>query len=170
VIVAVALLVASATLVAVNIMVCVALMLAGAVYSPPLVTVPMAGDRDQVTEVLLEPETVLVNGWLCPALSDALVGDTVTLTGVSVMLAVALFVVSATLVAVNVIVCVAVMLDGAVYKPPLVTVPTAGETDQVTEVLLDPVTVLVNGWFCPGPSVTLVGDTVTFTVVWLPPL
>jgi hypothetical protein len=43
-------------------MVCVALMLAGAVYSPPVVTVPTAGDRDQVTDVLLDPETVLVNG------------------------------------------------------------------------------------------------------------
>jgi hypothetical protein len=61
------------------------------------------------------------------------------------MLALALFVVSATLVAVSVIVCVKLMLDGAVYTPPLVTAPTAGERDQVTEVLLDPVTVLVNG-------------------------
>jgi len=61
------------------------------------------------------------------------------------MVALAFLVVSATLVAVSVMVCVALMLDGAVYKPPLVTVPTDGDTDQVTEVLLDPVTVLVNG-------------------------
>ena len=63
----------------------------------------------------------------------------------SVRVALALLVASATLVTVNVTVCVALMLDGAVYNPPLVTVPTAGENDQVTEVLLDPVTVLVNG-------------------------
>jgi len=61
------------------------------------------------------------------------------------MVALALLVASPTLVAVNVTVCVALMLAGAVYDPPVVTVPTDGERDQVTEVLLDPVTVLVNG-------------------------
>jgi hypothetical protein len=55
------------------------------------------------------------------------------------------FVPSATLVAVNVTVCFVGILAGAVYKPVLLTVPTLGLTLHVTAVFPDPpVTFAVN--------------------------
>jgi hypothetical protein len=51
---------------------------------------------------------------------------------------------SATLVAVMVTVWEEEIVPGAVYKPPLVSVPTDGLMLQVTAVLLVPVTVAVN--------------------------
>ena len=72
-------------------------------------------------------------------------GLTVTCTtGVIVTLAVAVFVASATLVAVTVTVCGPLSAAGAVYNPPLEMVPTAGLTDHVTAVLLVPVTAAAN--------------------------
>ena len=56
----------------------------------------------------------------------------------------------ATLVAVTVIVCGAEIFDGAVYNPAEEIVPTAGLTDQVTVVLLVPLTWAVNVWLCDG--------------------
>ena len=90
--------------------------------------------------------------------------------GVSVMVAVPVVDVLAWLVAVKVTVCVELMLDGDVYNPPLVTVPApvAGESDQVTTVLLDPITVALNCCVCPGPSDTVDGETETLTVVCPP--
>ena len=77
-------------------------------------------------------------------------GETLTVTGgISVTVADAETVGSAWLVAVTVTVCCEVMLDGAVYKPEELMVPTAGLTDQVTAVLLAFDTVAVNCWVCP---------------------
>ena len=41
--------------------------------------------------------------------------------------------------------------------------PVEGDSDHVTEVLEDPVTVVVNCWVPPGPSVTVEGATETAT-------
>jgi hypothetical protein len=78
-------------------------------------------------------------------------------------MALADFVLSATLVAVTVSTCVEVTDAGAVYKPVASSVPIpAGATDHVTEVLLLNVTVAVNCCACPPesvdtPGVTLIG-------------
>jgi hypothetical protein len=72
-------------------------------------------------------------------------GLTVTCTeGTTVALAVAFLLVSATLVAVTVTVCGLLSVAGAVYRPPLEIVPTAGFTDHVTAVFVVPVTAAVN--------------------------
>jgi hypothetical protein len=49
-----------------------------------------------------------------------------------------------------------------VYTPPT-TVPTDGETDQFTLVLLDPVTVAFSVADCPPESEAVVGDTLIAT-------
>ena len=69
---------------------------------------------DQVTFVLLAPVTVAVNGCVWPALSDALAGVTVTLTGFRVMVATPVVVLSAWLVAFTVTVCWVEIVAGAV--------------------------------------------------------
>jgi hypothetical protein len=46
-----------------------------------------------------------------------------------------------------------------------VTAPTEGDTDHVTAVLLDPVTVPVNCCVCPALNVADVGETVIVTGV-----
>ena len=51
---------------------------------------------------------------------------------------------SARLVAMTLTVWVELALEGAVYKPVLEIVPKLGLIDQVTAVLVDPVTVAVN--------------------------
>ena len=72
--------------------------LPGAVYRPPVDTVPPLAV--QVTAVLLLPVTVAVNCCVPPVCTEAEVGDTETATGAeTVTLAEADFVVSATLVA-----------------------------------------------------------------------
>ena len=80
VIVAVAVLVLSAELVAVSVMVCVEVIVAGAVYNPPLVTVPTFGDNEYVTAVLLDPVTVAVNACVWLTLNEAEAGASVTET------------------------------------------------------------------------------------------
>ena len=59
-----------------------------------------------------------------------------TTTGCSVMVALADLLVSAALEAVIVTVCGAVIVAGAVYKPAADTVPTLGDKDQLTAVLV----------------------------------
>ena len=72
-------------------------------------------------------------------------GLTVTCTeGTTLTLALACLLASATLVAVTVAVCGPLSAAGAVYKPPLEIVPTAGLSDHVTAALLVPVTAAVN--------------------------
>ena len=46
-----------------------------------------------------------------------------------------------------------------------VPAPVAGDTDHVTAVLLEPVTVLVNGCVCAALNVAAVGETVIVTGV-----
>ncbi len=73
----------------------------GAVYKPVLLTAPPVADH--VTDVLAEPVTVAVNCWVLPVRMEPEVGVIVTTTGaVTVTLADADFVGSATLVAVTV--------------------------------------------------------------------
>ena len=81
----------------------------------------------------------------------------------SVRLVVALWVVSATLVAVIWIACVALTAAGAVYNP-LLTVPTLGLRDQVTAVLELPLTVAVNCFDCPPFNEALLGLRVILTL------
>jgi hypothetical protein len=64
--------------------------------------------------------------------------------GTTVTPAVAFLLVSATLVAVTVTVCGLLSVAGAVYRPPLEIIPTAGLTDHVTAVFVVPVTTAVN--------------------------
>jgi hypothetical protein len=68
--------------------------------------------------------------------------------GIKSIVAVALLVVSTTLVAVTVMFCELVSVMGTVYTPPEVTVPTAG-IFQVTPVFEAPVTVGVKTADCP---------------------
>lgn len=74
------------------------------------------------------------------------------------------WVVSATLVAVTWITCVALIVDGAVYNP-LLTVPTLGLSDQVTPVLELPFTVAVNCRDWPAFSDGDLGFKVMLTFV-----
>lgn len=106
---------------------------------------------DQVTLPLAAPVTVALNCCVAPCPSVAAVGEMVTVPGgLRVMVAVAVFDVSAALVAVTVTVCCVATLAGAVYRPPLLMLPTpAGLIDQVTVVFADPVTVAVNCCVAP---------------------
>jgi hypothetical protein len=73
------------------------------------------------------------------------VGARETFTGgVTVTLAAAFLLVSAMLVAVTVTVCGLPSVAGAVYRPPLEIVPTAGLTIHVTAAFVVPATAAVN--------------------------
>jgi hypothetical protein len=159
--VAATLFVVSAMLVAVTVTVCCAATVAGAVYRPLGVIVPApAGLIDQETAVFDEYATVTENCWVCAACSETLGGARVTATGSSVAVAVADRVVSATLVALTLIVC-GVKLTGAVYSPAVEIVPTAGVIDHVTAVFETFVTVAENCCVCDAPSEIAGGATVT---------
>lgn len=58
-------------------------------------------------------------------------------------------------------------VEGAVYRPPLVTIPP--DVFQVTAVLVVPLTEAANCFCCVGCKEAAVGDTVTDTVVAGPP-
>jgi len=164
---AVAVLEGSATLLAVMVTDCVALTTGGAVYSP-FDNVPTEGVMDQVTEVFALPVTSAVNCAVFKALSAALGGLTPTLTpppagGVSVTLALANFVASATLVAVTVISSELLITAGAVYNP-FTKLPIEGVIDQVTAVFALPVTVAENCEVWDAARVALGGFTLTMTL------
>jgi hypothetical protein len=110
--VAVALLVGSATLDAITVTVCWLEMVAGAVYTP-FTMVPAAGLSDQVTAVLLAPVTDALKVADAEAPSETDAGPIVTATGVRDTAAVAVLVVSATLVAVTVMDCWLAIIVGA---------------------------------------------------------
>jgi hypothetical protein len=95
----------------------------------------------------------------CVALvaTEAVAGETTTETGLSVTVAVADFVVSATDVACTLAVETLATLAGAVYKPLDESVPSP-VSDQVTAVLAVPVTVAVNCCVPPPPSEAEVGE------------
>jgi hypothetical protein len=112
-----------------------------------------------VTAVLALPVTVAVNCCVCPTCSVALVGDIVTETtgvGLMVTLAEALFVESATDVAVTMKLPV---VEPAVNRPAVEIVPPVAV--QVTAVLELPVTAAVNCRVWVGCKVALVGESVT---------
>src|SRR5438067_13395218 len=126
--------------------------------------VPVVGDSDHVTAVLLVFVTDAVNCCDPPLPNEAVPGVTETATaGVSVMVELADLVASAALVAVRVTVCCVVMLDGAVYTPPVQTVPVMGDSDHVTAVLPVLVTEAVNCCDCPPPNEAVPGVTETAT-------
>jgi len=129
-----------------------------------------------VTAVLLSVEVIVGVKWtVLPAGTLALVGEIemVTVGAVSVTLAEAVLVVSATEVAVTETAVVVGRTVGAVYRPLVVTVPMSASppvspfTLQVTEVLLEPVTVVVNCCVVPPAMLAVVGEMVTATVVEL---
>jgi hypothetical protein len=102
---------------------------------------------DQVTAVLFVPLTVAVNVWFCDGSKDTVDGVSETVTGgVSVTVAVADFVGSATLVAFTVTVCALLIEAGAVYRPATLRPPTAGLSDHVTAVFPVLVTVAEKVW------------------------
>jgi hypothetical protein len=91
-------------------------------------------------------------------------GLAVTCTeGTTVTLAVAFLLVSATLVAVTVIVCGLPSVAGAEYRPLPEIAPTAGLMDHETLVFNEPATVAENCCVWPTPRLTVPGDTVTVT-------
>ena len=125
--------------------------------------VPTDGDMVQFTPVLLEPVTVAFNVVDCPPVSEAVEGVTeIDTVGTSEIGAVSLLVESATLVAFTVTVCADNMVAGAVYTP-LDKVPAEGDIDQVTPVLLEPVTVAFSGMDCPLVSDAVEGVNVIAT-------
>ena len=127
--------VVSLTLVAITATVCTLAMDAGAVYKPVLLTDPTDGLMDHVTAVLPSPVTVAVNCCVCPARSVALAGLTETGES-SVTVEERLFVGSATLVAVTIMLRWLPRIAGAVYKPDALIVPTVGLMVQVTPVIV----------------------------------
>ena len=164
---AVPVLVPFAWLVAVTVNVC-DVTEAGAVYRPVALIVPgVPGGIDQVTAVFDAPVTVAVNCCVCELLNVAVPGVTVTDIGVMVTVAVAVFVGSAWLVAVTVMVCCDATVDGGVYTPvdALIDPGDPPGIDQVTAVFDDPVTVAVKVCVCVGPIVAVGGATETDTGV-----
>ena len=96
---------------------------------------------------MVAPPTMAVNCWLCKAANVAEGGVREMLTvGLSVTVALADLLESATLVAVTVTVWALVIEAGAVYRPAAVMLPTAGLSDHVTAVLLVPVTAAEKLW------------------------
>jgi hypothetical protein len=124
----------------------------------------MEGLSVHVTEAFVEPATLAVNCWVCELNKVAETGLMLTtVAGTRVMIALADLVESAELVAVIVTLWVALMLDGAVYKPLADTVPTAGFNVQVTAVFVLPVTLVVNCWVWEADRLIEAGLTVTAT-------
>src|ERR1035441_7583739 len=96
----------------------------------------MDGLNVQVTAVLVAPPTMVANCWLCKAPNVAEGGVREMLTvGLSVTIALADLLESATLVAVTVTVWELAIEAGAEYRPAEVMLPTTGLSDQGTAVL-----------------------------------
>jgi hypothetical protein len=130
---------------------------------------PTGGVTAHVTAVFEFPLTVAVKLALWPPSSAAVLGDKLRLTAaggvaISVAMAVAVLVGSATLDAIIVTVWRLEIVAGAVYTP-LTMVPTAGLRDQVSAVLLVPVTEAPNVADAPAPSDVEAGPIVTATGV-----
>jgi hypothetical protein len=76
--------------------------------------VPTAGLNDHVTPVLAVPVTVVVNCWVCEAVSEVIEGVSEIVTGMRLMVELADLVGSAVLVAFTVTFCVLAIEAGAV--------------------------------------------------------
>src|SRR5579872_1346529 len=101
---------------------------------------------------------------VCPAITARLWGCCVMVGstgGLSVTVAVADLLGSATLVAVMVTVCTLEIGAGAVYRPVKEIDPIVGLMLHVTEVLLLFVTVAVNCWICESNRLIVFGATLT---------
>ena len=160
--------VVSAMLVAVTITVCALVTFAGAVYSPValMLSPPEEPLIAHVTAVFVVLLTVAVNCCVAPAASVTAAGVTTTATGgISVTVAVAVFVVSDVVFAVMVTVCWVVIVDGAVYRPASLIVPPPldGLTLHVTPVVQPFATAAVNCCVCPPYSIAALGEVLTFT-------
>ena len=146
----VAVLVGSAVLVATILTLVGEATVAGAVYKP-FTTLPTAGLRDHVTPVLVLPVTVVVNCFDWPGFSEEAVGLNLTLTvamaftaaGASMIVALAIWVGSATLVAETVTREFEVTVLGAVYSP-FTMEPAPRRIDHCTFWFTFPLTVAVN--------------------------
>ena len=137
-----------AALAAVTVTVCGAAIVEGAVYRPVEEIVPTGGLIDHVTPALPAPETVAANCCMPdgPRLIEDGLSETVTAWG-SVITAAAVSDGFAMEAAVIVTVCVVGAVLGATYTAlvaPLARPPKAGLKDQVTPVVLVPVTVAVS--------------------------
>ena len=156
--VAVAVFDVSAELVAFTVTVCATVVVAGAVYRPLVEMLPTDGLIDHVTAVFVDPATVAVNCCVLLAASVDVAGlNEIVTAGCSVTVAVAVFDVSAELVAFTVTVCVDVIVAGAVYRPLVEMLPTDGLIDHVAAVFVDPATVAVNCCVLVAASVDVVG-------------
>jgi hypothetical protein len=107
---------------------------------------PTEGFSVQVTPVLPVPPTFAVKLCVCDAVRAVVVGliPIVTTGGVRVTEALAERAGSAWLAAVTTTLCALETEAGAVYRPLVEIVPTAGLSDQVTLLFPVPVTVAVN--------------------------
>lgn len=112
-----------------------------------MVILPTEGSIDQLTSVFVVPVTEGTKSWvwLMPNMTDEGV-IVMPKGGTRVTVAVADRVASAELVAMTVIICGLVTIDGAVYCPPDEMRPTGGDVDHTTAVFVVPVTVAVK--FC----------------------
>src|ERR1035437_5784636 len=109
--------------------------------------VPTAGLSVHVTAGLEAPPTAAAYCWIWAAARVAKSGVNETVTGgVSVTVALADLVGSATLVVFTVTVWELAIEAGAVYRPAAVMLPTTGLSDQVTAVLPVLVTVAEKVW------------------------
>jgi hypothetical protein len=133
---------------------------AGALYSPLFEIEPNPGGSiAQVTALFVAFATVAENCTVSFCAKVGRGGSTVTATGNRKMEAIAVFELSARLVAVRVTTCWAAITSGAVYKPVALMVPVpAGLSAQTTPVFVDPVTEAVNCCVAPCDNVTLAGD------------
>jgi hypothetical protein len=163
---AVAILLASATLVAVTVTVCGPLSAAGAEYRPLLEIVPTAGTTDHVTAVFAGPVTAAANCRVCPVARFAELGDMLTAReGCSTTVATPFRVPSAAATAVTVTVLGWLIVLGAMYCPladivPVLTLPSAiPSTAQVSSALVAPVA--TNCCVPPAWTVTQAGDRLT---------
>lgn len=152
---------------------------AGAVYSPDVVTLPVAAVplvtpfTDQVTVVLVLPVTVATKARLDPSGRDSVVGVTEMVIGggggTRVTAACADLAGFTTEVARITTAVDAGMTVGPVYTPPDVILPVAAEppftpfTDQVTAVFVLPVTVAAKVRLAPRATVADTGATATTT-------
>lgn len=98
--------------------------------------------------------------------TDEIVTEEAEVAGLTVTVARLLLLGSAELVAMTATVCEELTDAGALYKPDVEIEPTAGETDQVTAVFVDPLTLAVNWSEPPAVTVAVEGETLTATEVW----
>jgi hypothetical protein len=163
--VAVPVLVGSAILLAVTVTNCWLETGEGAMYNPAVLMVPKLDDViDQLTPVLFVPVTKALNCWLWPAVRVRFAGVTETLTVTRFTVALARALGFATLVAITFTSCGLEMLAGAVYSPFESMVPEFGLRDQLTPVMVVPLTVATKTccWLAPRVVVRGVIATVMF--------